>query len=332
MLTLLIILLWITLLYGTVAIISTSIRKIQDKREQRSDLMPRLPFGILSVIVSVSVLFMMSFVVVVDPKDVGVVITPKGVSDEPIHAGWNFVAPWNSVKPMDKTIWVYSLTQNSQEGAKRVSDAIWAPTKDGIKMGYDISVSWRIDAQWAPWIYQNVDGQDTDDDVKYKWIEDNIIRVKAKSGLAAASVRFTPIEVYSNKREEIQILTKKFIDHELKTFHLVCEQVDIREIYYNPDYEKAINQKKLAEQEVLRLIEVTKQKEEQLKQAVINKNMAIEQAKGESEALKIKGQSISDNPKIIELEWINKWNGSVPNTILSSGGQNMMMMINPNAK
>lgn len=325
------ILLWIAIIYGVIAIIMGVIRTYQDKRGQRSELMPRLPYGIISVVVSVSMLVLMSFVVVVDPKDVGVVITPRGVSKDPLHAGWNFVAPWNAVKPMDKTIWVYSLTQNEQEGAKRISDAIWAPTLDGIKMGYDISVSWRIDDNYAPWIYQNVDGQDMDDNTKYKWIEENIIRVKAKSGLAAASMKFTPIEVYSNKREEIQLLTKKFIDKELQTFHLICEQVDIREIYYNPDYEKAINQKKLAEQEVLRLIEVTKQKDEQLKQAVINKNMAIEQAKGESEALKIKGQSISDNPKIIELEWINKWDGSLP-TYMMGGNQGSMLMINPGGK
>jgi len=101
----------------------------------------------------------------------------------------------------------------------------------------------------------------------------------------------------------------------------------VREVYYNEEYEKAINAKKLAEQEALRLIEVTKQKEEQLKQATIDKNIAIEKAKGESEALKIKGQSISSNPKIIELEWINKWNGQLP-TYMMGNGQGIMVNLN----
>jgi regulator of protease activity HflC (stomatin/prohibitin superfamily) len=104
---------------------------------------------------------------------------------------------------------------------------------------------------------------------------------------------------------------------ELNYYHLLLEQVDIREVFYSPEYETSINAKKLAEQEVLRLIEVTKQKTEQLKQAEIDKNIAIQRAEGESRALQIKGQSISNNPKIIQLEWINKWDGKLPMYMMS---------------
>jgi hypothetical protein len=76
---------------------------------------------------------------------------------------------------------------------------------------------------------------------------------------------------------------------DVKGYKLIIEQVDMREVFYNHDFEKAINAKKLAEQEVLRLVEVTRQKAEELKQAEINKNISIEQAKGDAEALKIKG-------------------------------------------
>jgi len=70
--------------------------------------------------------------------------------------------------------------------------------------------------------------------------------------------------------------------------------------------------KKLAEQEALRLIEVTKQKEEKLLQYKIDKDIAIQYAEGEAKALQIKGNAINRNPKIIKLEWINKWNGQLP--------------------
>lgn len=69
--------------------------------------------------------------------------------------------------------------------------------------------------------------------------------------------------------------------------------------------------------------EVTKQREEMLKQETINKDIAIQRAMGESEALKIKGQSISGNPKIIMLEWINKWDGTLPKFM--SGSSNGIM-------
>jgi regulator of protease activity HflC (stomatin/prohibitin superfamily) len=67
------------------------------------------------------------------------------------------------------------------------------------------------------------------------------------------------------------------------------------------------------------MVQITRQKDEQLKQAEIDKNIAIQQAEGEAKALQIKGSSINANPKIIQLEWINKWNGELPNYMMGNG-------------
>ena len=83
------------------------------------------------------------------------------------------------------------------------------------------------------------------------------------------------------------------------------------------------------------MVQVTRQKEEELKQAQINKNIAIEQAEGEAKALQIKGQSIASNPKIIELEWIQAWKqggSQVPSVITGNGGQMFMMNIDKTIK
>ena len=115
--------------------------------------------------------------------------------------------------------------------------------------------------------------------------------------------------------------------NDIKEYHLILEQIDIREVYYNPEYEQSINQKKLEEQKALTLIEVTKQKEELERQAEIDKRISITNAEAEAEALRIKGQSISSNPRIVELEWINKWNGQLPTYMLGSG-QGVMLNLN----
>ena len=104
---------------------------------------------------------------------------------------------------------------------------------------------------------------------RFYWLEENVIKAKLKSALALTASKYTPIEVYSNKREEIQELTRQKMKNDIQEYHLVLEQIDIREVYYNPEYEKSINQKKLEEQQALTLVEITKQKEELLKQAEI---------------------------------------------------------------
>jgi regulator of protease activity HflC (stomatin/prohibitin superfamily) len=263
--------------------------------------------------------------VTVGGQEVVVVVTPAGVDDEELQSGWHLVMPWYDTFFMDKTYWVYSFTNSKEEGAKPTADAIWCPTKDGIKMGFDLSITWRINPDQASWIFETVSEQDEE---KYTWIEENIIRAKVKSVMPLTVSKYTPIECYSYKRQEIQDEIFKVISKELKSdFKLETLRIDIREVFYNKEYEVSINNKKLAEQEALRLIEVTKQREEMLKQETINKDIAIQKAMGESKALQIKGESISNNPKIIELEWINKWNGQLPTYMMGSGGGQPLIMI-----
>ena len=317
---------WLILAYGVIGLILSFIPiDFEDGKSKRKIL---FPYRIPAIIFGIIMIFIFSTIVKIDGQRVGILVKPTGVSQTPLKTGWHFVMFWNDVFEMDKTVWVYTCANNVKEGQKPDADAIWSPTKDGIKMGCDVSVSWRIDEDAAPWIYQNVtENDEKNKDGRYYWLEDNVIRPKLKSTLALTISEFSPIEVYSSKRSEIQQEVTKKLNKELSAYRIKLQQVDIREVYYNPEYEKAINNKKLAEQEVMRLIEVTRQKEEQLKQSEIDKNIAIQQAEGESKALQIKGNSISSNPKIIELEWINKWDGKLPQYIMGQG-QGVMLNLN----
>jgi regulator of protease activity HflC (stomatin/prohibitin superfamily) len=286
--------------------------------------------SIKTLLMCIPLLCIILCIKIINAKEVGIVIEPSGINSTPIYTGWHFVAPWNKVFIMDRTVWVYTCSEHNKERNENEGDAIWVPTIDGIKMGFSVSVSWRIDPANAPWIFQNINDNDNNGNVikgKYNWLQENVIRTKLKSAIAMAANKFTPIECYSNKREEIRNVALEIMKKEVATYKLIIDQIDLRETYYNKDYEAAINAKKLAEQEVLRLIEVTRQKEEQLKQASIDKDIVIQQAEGEAKALQIKGQAIASNPKIVELEWINKWNGKLPEYMMGNG-QGIMLNLN----
>lgn len=327
---------FLILVYGIVAFIGSKVNKARtvsnaelgDKRSYGyKPLWPVLPFQIPAVLVGIFLILITSLITRVGPQEVAVITTPGGVNPEPLHTGWHLVAPWNAVHFMDKTVWVYTCANAAKEDQKNDADAIWAPTSEGIKMGFDVSVSWKIVADEAPWIYQNVTENDGGNSGRYLWLEENVIRPKLKSTMALTVSNYTPIEAYSSKRQEIQDQVFKRISEECKQYKLKVDNVDIREVYYNAEYEKAINNKKLAEQEALRLFEVTKQREEVKKQEAINKDIVILQAEGEAKSLQIKGTSISNNPRIIELEWINKWNGELP-TYMMGSGQGIMLNLN----
>jgi regulator of protease activity HflC (stomatin/prohibitin superfamily) len=331
MLTILSVIAFIGIIYGIIAKIqSKQSENNNGKTDRYGDPLPAgfvLPVG-KTVLRTSLITFIIAFVINltlyrIGAQEVGVVVTPRGVSDEELTTGWNFVAPWNTVKLMDKTVWVYTLTANVKEGAKPADDAIWAPTSDGIKMGFDISVNWRIDPKQASWIFGNISA-DQDGEGKYHWIEENIIRPAIKSIMPLTVSKYTPIECYSDKRSEIQSKVQAALKKELQTNHLIVEVAQIREVYYNPTYEASINQKKLEEQKVLTMVQITRQKDEALKQAMIDKDIAIQKSEGEAKALQIKGSSIASNPKIIQLEWIQKWDGKLP-TYMMGNGQGVIM-------
>lgn len=341
MVTLLVILSLLGLLYGVGGAIANKVSamnreeflRVQAGGGNRGRAVPpvlnlpfTLPVGIISGILFFCFFLFWIFIVKVDAQSVGVITTPRGVKTEAVHTGWNVIMPWWEVHHMDKTVWVYTCARNVKEGQKADDDAIWAPTSEGIKMGFDISASWRIDPNQAPWIYQNVTPQDGNEDSRYLWLENNVIRAKLKSSLALVVSEYTPIQVYSSRRQEIQDKVLKKMKTELGTWRIILDQIDVREVYYDPQYEAEIKNKKVQEQKALTLIEVTKQVTELLKQESIKKDIVIQTAQGEAEALKIKGSAINSNPKIIELEWIKRWDGALPNYMMGQGSNTMMML------
>lgn len=336
MITTLFIVSLLALVYFTIATMTNRVAKSKIKKWESNGGTGRKPevttlpafklLGIFSGTLAAGIMFFWLFVATVGPQEVGVVKTPSGVKDTPLTTGWHLVLPWWDVYPMDKTVWVYTFSSKKIEGQMPDDDAIWAPTSEGIKMGFDMSISWRIDPKYAAWIYQNVSESDGGPDSRYKWIEQNLIRAKTKSVFALTCSKYTPIECYSTGRVKIQGEVEIELRKELAKLHLILDQVDIREVFYDPGYEAEIKNKKIQEQKYLTLTEITKQKEEELKQAEINKNIAIQQAEGEAKALQIKGNSINANPKIIELELIDKWNGQLPVTLINGQTGNGLLL------
>lgn len=316
-----------------IAIMYFCVAKVVNIISKKENSKIHIPDSWLFLVLPLILLIANAFLTIVPAQQCGVVITPQGVKQETYNTGWHIIMPWYKVELMEKTAQVYTCAKRTApaDGVYKEykadatqSETVWTPTIDGIKMGFDISASWRIDPNYAWWIYDNVSETDGADKGRFYWLEENVIKPKLKSALALTTSQYTPVQVYSTSREEIQSAVLTRMKKDIESFHLVLEQIDIREVYYNSEYEKAINEKKLQEQKALMLVEVTKQKEELRKQAEIDKDIKITESQGEAEALRIKGQSVASNPKIVELEWIDKWDGKLP-TYMLGNGQGIML-------
>jgi len=88
---------------------------------------------------------------------------------------------------------------------------------------------------------------------------------------------------------------------------------------FSSDYQKAIEQKVIAVQQ-------TAKAEQDLRRIEVEAKSRIAQAEGEAKAISIQAQAIQSNggQNYVQLQWIEKWDGKLPSTVLN--GSNGMML------
>jgi len=123
------------------------------------------------------------------------------------------------------------------------------------------------------------------------------------------------------KREEIKARTLESARLKVGDL-LVIEDVVIQNVALSKELETAIEAKMVQEQEA------AKAKFTQAK-AEIEAQTAIIRAKGEAEAIRVRGRAVQDNPGLVQLQIVEKWNGISPLVIGggSGAGANILLPI-----
>jgi prohibitin 2 len=119
-------------------------------------------------------------------------------------------------------------------------------------------------------------------------------------------------EMIVKKREDVKAKTLESTRAKVGDL-LVIEDVVIQNVALSKELETAIEAKMVQEQEA------AKAKFTQAK-AEIEAQTAIIRAKGEAEAIRVRGRAVQDNPGLVQLQIVEKWNGISP--LVIGGGSN----------
>jgi regulator of protease activity HflC (stomatin/prohibitin superfamily) len=128
-----------------------------------------------------------------------------------------------------------------------------------------------------------------------------------------------PIGEILPKREEIRQRAMKKLGDNLSRYHIIVDDIYFSNIRFSPEYEKAIEAKQVAQQQVETQKQVLAQREIEAQQKVAT-------AKGEAESILVVAQgqakandalSRSISPILVQYKTIEKWNGILPQV---SGG------------
>lgn len=259
-------------------------------------ILEKFVYGAFAGLLLIALTVLGSSFTVISAGHTGVQVTLGEVNPTPLTEGVHFVNPVSSVKDIDVRM------------QKAQLDGQTAGTKDLQQVHTDIVINYRMNPQNLPHIYKEF-GLDIDNKILGPAINDAF---KAITGKYDSSELIT-------KRDEVSQAILIHLREKVAPFNIDVSNVSLVNFGFSADYQKAIEQKVIAMQQ-------TAKAEQDLRRIEVEAKSRIAQAEGEAKAIAIQAQAIQSNggQNYVQLQWIEKWNGKLPDTVVN--GQSGMML------
>jgi regulator of protease activity HflC (stomatin/prohibitin superfamily) len=181
-----------------------------------------------------------------------------------------------------------------------------AATKDLQIVDATIAVNWKLDPDKVNNIYQTIGNE--------KDVLGDIMTPAMNEVLKAATAKRNAQNILTERTE-----LKKEIDETFKMrmekYGIIVVDVNLVNFSFGAEFQKAIEEKQVAEQEAQKAIYTAKQAEAEA-QGTINK------AKGEAEAQRL--QKITLSGVMLKKMWLDKWDGHLPK-VMSGNGNGLIL-------
>lgn len=154
---------------------------------------------------------------------------------------------------------------------------------------------------------------------------DNLIAPRVQEALKEVAATQSAEQIVKN-REQVKNRALELARRKIGTNFLDLVDLVLYNIALSPELETAIEMKMVQEQEA------EKAKFTQLK-SQIEAETAIIRARGEAEAIQVRGLALRTNPEFIKLQILQNWNGRSPLVVGSAGaGANLLMSLDDLSK
>lgn len=203
--------------------------------------------------------------------------------------------------------WVNPFTKHSEKYRLTITktdfEKVEGFSSDMQTIHLDLTINWRIEGDHIKDIFQNIRGN----------IEDTIM-YNAVMDTSKAELGKFRIEDIAKNRQNLRAAIEKNLADRLKVYYIDVINVSVTNVDYNADFENAINQKMIAEQQALQA-----------------KNLK-EKIRYEAEAKGIENSNLAATitPLVLKQKWIEKWDGKLPQYML--GNNTNMLMGMPDTK
>lgn len=233
------------------------------------------------VVISLILTWLNPFIVV-GPGERGVMTRLGAVEDRVLGEGLNFRVPI-----IEQVIKMDVKTQKLEVDALSYS-------KDLQNVDTKIALNFHLDPKHVHRLIQEI-GQD---------YEVRIIGPAIQESVKAATAQFTAAELVS-ERPKVKEEIKATLMARLSPRHIDVDDFSIMNFQFSESYEKAIEEKQVAEQNALKA-------QNDLRRIQVEAEQRVAQAKAEAEAIKIQTEALQQNQNLVRLEAVKKWDGVLP--------------------
>ena len=253
----------------------------------------------------------------IDAGHVGVKVnlygTGKGVDDVTECTGMVFYNPFTTKIYEFPTYIQHKEYTKTEDG----DNSFIVNSKDGSEFHVSPIVNYSVQRERVPFIF-----------AKYRRslpeIEEGFLKTAVYDAFRLATNKYTADELISN-RAVFEVEVRRLLESQLQKEGFVINQFTSN-LIYPETFKKSIEAKNNAVQAALRAENEVKTAEAQAKIKIATANgnaqAMLTAAKAEAEANSLKQKTIT--PMLLQLEWINKWNGRLPETMLGDKNNTMI--------
>lgn len=245
----------------------------------------------------------------VHPGNVGVLVnnigSDAGVSPHALGVGLYFVGLGQQIYEYPVYTRTYTWTQSATEQTPANEEFLFQD-KNGLALAADVAVAFSVDPTRAPKLFQ-----------KYRTAMEGVIagplRNAIRDALVTRAAQMSVEEIYGPRKAELLHQAESDVRAYMGPSGLTVERLYWAGNIRLPDTVLAqINMKIANEQAALAA-------QAKVAQATAEADQQIALARGEAESIKIRGEALRQNPEVVRLQAINKWNGVLPQVV--GGGQ-----------
>ena len=238
----------------------------------------------------------------IDAGERGIVMNFGAVQDDVLGEGLHLRVPI-----MQKIVKMDVKIQKSETRSE-------AASKDLQDIKSVIALNYHIVPDKANWVYQNIG-------VAFK---ERIIDPTVQEAVKAVTAKYTAVQLIG-EREAVSAAIEEALSKKLADYNLYVDGFSVIDFSFSKKFTDAIESKQEAEQFALRA-------QRDLERIKIEAEQKIAQAKAEAESLRLqKGQITTEMIELRKIEAmreaIAKWNGTVPNVLLSGGGATPLLSL-----